>query len=151
MGMDVYGKNPKNETGEYFRNNVWWWRPLWEYCLTTHPKITSKVKDGHSNSGDGLDASDAKKLALFIQKDIDSGFAKKYQIERQKFLDNLPDEDCTYCKATGVRNDTYVQGECNVCNGKGKVRPWATAYPFDVENLQEFQRFLDNCGGFQIW
>jgi hypothetical protein len=28
MGMDVYGKEPKSDKGEYFRNNVWWWRPL---------------------------------------------------------------------------------------------------------------------------
>ena len=31
MGMDVYGKEPKNETGEYFRSNVWWWRRLWDF------------------------------------------------------------------------------------------------------------------------
>lgn len=28
MGMDLYGKKPLNPVGEYFRNNVWWWRPL---------------------------------------------------------------------------------------------------------------------------
>ena len=27
MGMDVYGLEPRKEKGEYFRNNVWWWRP----------------------------------------------------------------------------------------------------------------------------
>ena len=32
MGMDVYGIAPTSERGEYFRNNVWWWRPLWDYC-----------------------------------------------------------------------------------------------------------------------
>lgn len=24
MGMDVYGKAPSSQTGEYFRNNIWW-------------------------------------------------------------------------------------------------------------------------------
>ena len=33
MGFDLSGLNPKNETGEYFRNNVWWWRPLAQYVL----------------------------------------------------------------------------------------------------------------------
>ena len=30
MGFDVYGKDPDpgSGSGEYFRNNVWWWRPL---------------------------------------------------------------------------------------------------------------------------
>ena len=31
MGMDVFGLAPKEEKGEYFRNNVWWWRPLWDF------------------------------------------------------------------------------------------------------------------------
>ena len=31
MGMDVYGIAPEKEWGEYFRSNVWWWRPLWDY------------------------------------------------------------------------------------------------------------------------
>ena len=33
MGMDVFGKNPTDEKGAYFRNNVWFWHPLWDYCL----------------------------------------------------------------------------------------------------------------------
>jgi hypothetical protein len=54
MGMDVHGLKPKNPKGEYFRNNCWWWRPLWTYSQQVCPKITSKVKYGQSNDGDGL-------------------------------------------------------------------------------------------------
>ena len=42
MGMDVYGKNQTSEKGSYFRNNVWWWRPLWNYCEELHGDITHK-------------------------------------------------------------------------------------------------------------
>ena len=56
MGMDVYGKNQESEKGSYFRNNVWWWRPLWNYCEELHGDITRKVDSGYSNDGDGLDA-----------------------------------------------------------------------------------------------
>lgn len=28
MGMDVYGRDPANEQGEYFRATVWSWRPI---------------------------------------------------------------------------------------------------------------------------
>ena len=62
MGMDVYGTEPKNEKGEYFRNNVWWWHPLWSYCQENYPDITASVKKGHDNSGDGLDDEDSTKL-----------------------------------------------------------------------------------------
>ena len=39
MGMDVYGENPKNEKGEYFRNNVWWWRPLGDFVCSNYEEI----------------------------------------------------------------------------------------------------------------
>ena len=160
MGMDVYGVKPKNEKGEYFRNNVWWWRPLWDYCLDFHPSVADKVKDGHSNSGDGLNAGDSKKLAAFIKKDLDSGKAQKYAQEREEELNSLPDVPCEYCETTGSRTwqphegpndtDTVQIKTCNSCKGKGSVRPWPTQYPFSVENLAQFQEFLDNCGGFSI-
>jgi DnaJ-class molecular chaperone len=158
--MDVYGVKPKNEKGEYFRNNVWWWRPLWDYCLDFHPSVADKVKDGHSNSGDGLNAGDSKKLAAFIKKDLDSGKAQKYAQEREEELNSLPDVPCEYCETTGSRTwqphegpndtDTVQIKTCNSCKGKGSVRPWPTQYPFSVENLAQFQEFLDNCGGFSI-
>jgi len=151
MGMDVYGNRPKNETGEYFRNNVWWWRPLWDYCLDNYPSIAGKVEHGHSNDGDGLGASDAKKLAILLKRDIDSGKVSEYAQKRQAELDSLPLEDCEHCSATGIRNDKYVQGKCNGCQGTGKIKNWLTHYPFDVENISNFQIFLDNCGGFKIF
>ena len=54
MGMDVYGREPENEKGEYFRNNVWWWHPLWMYVEETFPEIAKLVPNAHSNDGDGL-------------------------------------------------------------------------------------------------
>jgi hypothetical protein len=42
MGFDLIGVNPKNETGEYFRNNVWWWRNLWAFTCQHTPGITEK-------------------------------------------------------------------------------------------------------------
>ncbi|OFV94791.1 MAG: hypothetical protein A3H28_03040 [Acidobacteria bacterium RIFCSPLOWO2_02_FULL_61_28] len=32
MGMDVFGRAPTTEAGEYFRNSGTWWYPLAEYC-----------------------------------------------------------------------------------------------------------------------
>ena len=56
MGMDVIGKKPKAEVGQYFRNNVWWWHPLWEYVCEVPPALANRVRYGHSNDGDGLRA-----------------------------------------------------------------------------------------------
>ena len=66
MGMDVYGRAPEKEWGEYFRSNVWWWRPLWDYT-TQIDRFYSEQKDanrliseelhksGHINESDGLE------------------------------------------------------------------------------------------------
>ena len=76
MGMDVYGKNPTSENGKYFRNNVWWWRPLAEYCKQIAPEITSKIKYLQSNDGDGLQTQeDCNILADKLQEAIDKQIA----------------------------------------------------------------------------
>jgi len=161
MGMDVYGRAPISETGAYFRNNIWWWRPLWNYCVTQYPELTKFVVDGQSNSGDGLDAGNAYTLGTKLQEDIDSGVVAQYEKEYREYLASLPMLDCQYCESTGERtweansmnNDTSesVTKQCNVCKGEGKVEDYATNYPFSVENVQEFSKFLVSSGGFNIW
>jgi len=103
MGMDVFGKQPKNKKGEYFRNNVWWWRPLWEFCEFVAPELTDKVEYGYSNDGDGLDADDARKLGNALRKAFRNGVAEEYKNKRQAWLDGLPIRPCIHCQATGKR------------------------------------------------
>ena len=88
MGMDVFGQNPKNKKGEYFRNNVWWWRPLWEYCEFVAPELTDMVEHGYSNDGDGLDGDDARKLGNALRKALRKGETAEYIAKRQEFIDN---------------------------------------------------------------
>ena len=156
MGMDVYGKKPTSEKGSYFRANVWWWRPIWDYCLMVHPDIACKVQYGHTNDGDGLKARDAKNLGRLILKDIKTGFAQAYIQERQDFLDALPLNDCEYCDENGERtwsqeNGMSITKTCNACEGTKKVKKWETNYPMTVEFLQEFAEFMIDSGGFEIW
>jgi len=161
MGMDVYGKQPISEDGAYFRNNVWWWRPLWEFCLNNYPDLTSSCKHGHSNSGDGLDAKEAYLLGVQLQKDIDAGHVAEYERDYDDWVKSLPDHDCEHCNATGKRlwpakvgpNDTDQEKymECNACSGSGRAKDFQGNYPFTVGNVQEFSRFLVCCGGFNIW
>lgn len=172
MGMDVIGKNANSETGEYFRNNVWWWRPLWNYCEELHGDIVSAVEYGHSNDGDGLDAREAYALGLALEQDIESGVTAEYERKYREQMASLPMSDCQYCGATGIRTDEVgvkngmptkelepevamlvgrTHGYCNGCRGEGKVEHFATNYGFSVENVRNFADFLMECGGFEIW
>ena len=142
----------ESNPGTYFRNNVWWWRPLWNYvCFICDDILDEEDQDnGHGNGGHQINEKKAEVIASRLNLYIENGEAEYFAIERQRALDAVPDEDCEYCNATGKRDDEYVKGECNGCQGKGTRRPWDNNYPFDVDNLKEFAKFCEQSGGFEI-
>jgi len=146
MGMDVNGKNPDSEVGEYFQNNVWHWHSLWDYCCEIAPELTSKVKYGHFNDGDGLNVKDSKALSIILKQKILSGECAEDVKQYQARMDAMPDEPCDHCDSTGK-----VDGKpCRHCEGKGSKRPFATWYDLTVQNISDFAEFLEHCGGFEI-
>lgn len=158
MGMDVYGKAPTSEAGEYFRNNIWWWRPLAEFLTDTYPELTYRCEYWHTNDGDGLDAEGSTALAHALTRDLDNGTVDAYAANRAETLAALPLQECWLCHGTGARTDEIGRqhgldkpGGCNGCQGAGKTPHRATQYPFSVENVREFTDFLTTCGGFEIW
>lgn len=170
MGMDVYGKNPSSEKGTYFRNNIWCWRPLWDYCVEVAPELCSDLS-GHTNDGDGLDEDGANMLAHILSDELWTGNTLAYQQKHADYVASLPRQDCTNCGATGIRTDSVgvnmgqpdreldieiqiltgrTHGWCNGCNGVGTQEHWEGSYPFSIENVANFADFLSYSGGFSI-
>jgi hypothetical protein len=170
MGMDVYGKNPTSEKGSYFRNNVWWWRPLWNYCVEVAPELCGDVS-GHTNDGEGLDEAGAIALSEILFQELWDGKTAQYEKDYNAELATKPRRDCDLCETTGIRTDSIgiemgqhnkelspevqiltgrTHGWCNGCDGVGTQEAWDLSYPFSVENVEEFARFLESCGGFSI-
>jgi DnaJ-class molecular chaperone len=170
MGMDVYGKNSDSEVGEYFRRNVWGWRPLWEYMEEVHGDLVDDV-DGHSNSGDGLDGPTSLRLSARLKLDVMSGKVTKYVAERNKTIAEMPRQKCTLCEGTGIRTDRIgkehgqptkvlteeqvkflkrTHGWCNGCDGRGDKDSWEASYFLEEADIEEFAEFLAHCGGFEI-
>lgn len=168
--MDVYGKNPTTERGSYFRNNVWWWRPLWDYCEKVAPDLCEGVS-GHFNDGDGLDEDDAATLALRLFAEIETGRTAEYEKAYNFALAQIPREKCKHCDATGIRTDEVgvemgmperelepavaiivgrTHGWCNACGGEGMRDSMLSEYPFSVDNVREFATFAEESGGFSI-
>ena len=110
--------------GTYFRNNCWWWRPLWDFCYnvarnSAYPSLITQElwESGHSNNGAGLNDEDAKLLGAFLLKAIEDGVAddfKKHHEEQEE-----------------KRQENY-------------------RYPFDKENVRVFAHFCIESGGFKI-
>jgi hypothetical protein len=175
MGFDVYGKAPKAEVGEYFRNNVWWWHPLAEYVLehmqlpendglewnmnngyevsaasAEHHRIRRRL-DGGRPTGRTQYLCDDIRAALEIAERLGelvaNGETAKYVAARDAELASLADAPCAFCDGKGTS-----QGKtCLNCEGKGVTRPWITNYLFTVENVEEFAAFCRESGGFTIY
>ena len=156
MGMDVYGTNPTKEVGQYYRQSVWGWHPLWNYVENEFPALAVKVEHGHTNDGDGLDSEDSKALAAAMQEALANGTAEQYVKELEAEIAALPDVDCSVCKGTGQRPDGLAGIEwkkpgCNGCSGTGKTINFGRNYGIEVQDIKEFAEFLEHCGGFEIY
>ena len=138
--------------GVCFRNNVWWWRPLWDYvCQACDDVLTEEdCTSGHHNDGHLITEAQCRVIAVRLKEALAEGHVKEYMNSRQTYLDNLPLETCKHCEGSGERDDQYVQGECNGCEGVGEVKSYDTHYPFSVENVEEFVGFVSESGGFRI-
>jgi hypothetical protein len=150
MGMDVIGRNPKNKDGEYFRNNVWWWRRLWDFTCDVAGLDNDLRQAGHCNDGAGLDESGALAAAKALRKAIADGRADEYEKKLEAAVTNAPGEDCPVCKGSGTLLVDGQPQSCSGCNRTGKTKPSWTNYEFTRENVEEFVHFLEACGGFKI-
>lgn len=177
MGMDVFGKEPISETGEYFRRNIWGWRPLAELVTTLCPKETAACEYWWTNDGDGLDAAGARALASALQDKINQGAVLAYIKIREAELEAMPNDSCDLCEGTGIRCDeagiesghpemiipndaewnggkhprSGQVGSCNGCDGSGFERPFETNYEVEEDDVRDFISFLRDSGGFAIY
>ena len=75
-----HGEYELSNPGVYFRNNVWWWRPLWDYIYNATDLISEKEWDnGHMNDGLKIDEDRAKKIAEYLDYALRSGEVKDYE------------------------------------------------------------------------
>jgi hypothetical protein len=149
MGMDVYGRDPFSDKGEHFRNNIWWWRPLADYCNRIAPDICRACEHWYHNDADGLQEHDAVALADVLDEHIQSGQTLLYEKSFSEMQESAPDEPCDKCHGTGV-DPWKSDAKCPLCQGTGSVEAFIRWYSFSVENVKEFVEFLRGCGGFRI-
>jgi hypothetical protein len=130
------GQKAKNKKGEYFRNNVWWWRNLWFFvCLNCGRFLTREEMDyGNWNAGKKIVKPKAGKIVKKLKETIENGTAKKFEIEISKIIITAKIHNRKLEK--GMTDPNYEINE---------------HYPFTVENLKGFIQFVENSGGFRIF
>ena len=138
--------------GTYFRNNVWWWRPLWQFVAGVCEGILTEkdIEQGSWNDGHKISKTKADRIAKRLYSMIENGEVKAYEEGYKKHLASLEQVGCDTCDGSGIRNDEVIQGKCNGCDGTGKKDEWAKSNPFSEDNVREFANFCANSGGFAI-
>tara|TARA_R110002020_G_scaffold16028_3_gene56862 strand:- start:7775 stop:8239 length:465 start_codon:yes stop_codon:yes gene_type:complete len=112
----------RDESGGYFRNNVWWWRPLWHFvCGVCDDILTEEDRNaGEFNDGHHITDKKAKAISKRLFKMLDNGEVKKYEEGYREYIESLEEGS------------------------------WNKSYPFDIDNVRAFATFCSKCGGFEI-
>jgi hypothetical protein len=190
MGFDLYGLNPKlkgvkpsidwntatdkekdnyvkasnifeeENPGHYFRNNVWWWRPL-AYLIEDKCKdflTEAQRKSLHYNDGKKYPDKIALKIADRLQEVLDSGELLKLKEEHDQEMQKAKEHNDiieSKMKAivdahNGVAPKDLPKEDFTNWRELQKQKNWADSYPFDIDNVKEFILFARCSGGFSI-
>ena len=192
MGFDITGLNPKdkkyksptndlyekdkdkffeelekyqNQKGAYFRNNVWWWRPLAQYVLL-HTKVIDEDKKVHWSYNDNceIDEEEATQIAKQLRYLIKKGHTKRFeaewearrktlQIHNDKVEKELAEHEREVCFRLNKKNlapKDFPKKDYDKWSKIYKKRNSDANYPFSVENVEEFAEFCEHSGGFKI-
>ena len=154
-----------SQSGTYFRNNVWWWRPLADYVLT-HTKVIPENEHEHWGYNDCYEVSQqyAEMISQQLDHLIKSGHCKSYadKFEKQRIKIDIQNakiekELDKFCKEVekklGKSNLAPNQFPTEDKKKWDKIydkKNFNGNYPFSVDNVKEFSEFCKNSGGFTI-
>ena len=196
MGFDIYGLAPKlkgkqptidwekatNEDkdnyfqnkqkweqeniGSYFRNNIWWWRPLADLILDKCSDLITheQANEIHINSGRRFSKGTSIAIANRLQSLVDSGWidkhkkevdarikiAKKHNEKIEKKLDDLRVVITKLRPNQNLAPNDYPFPYNKRWEEIHNQKDWGESYPFNKENVIEFIKFSKASGGFEI-
>ena len=166
MGFDLYSLgNHKNKNGEYFRNNVWWLRPLADFiCEKTNCIEEKDKKSWQHNDGHQVDEVLAKQIANQLKALIKDGTVSKAIRENEEMHDQAEQNNkfvdrCHKLLADKVEKEQGKENLAPADQPKDDHDTWdwiqskynyGSSYPFTMENVEEFIQFCEDSRGFRI-
>ena len=161
MGVDISGRKPKTDEGDYFASNWWGWRPI--VAISEAAMLNSKLdydtSNWGSNDGKGLRTQkQCDKLADAIELLISNNW-NEYLTEDD---DRIYIVMGSWCEAGTGRfipsedslslNEQYEYGDilyAPVVAENGVMVE--SSYSTSLGRLKQWITFLRSCGGFKIW
>jgi len=163
--FEELSKFENENKGYYFRNNVWWWRPLATYVINHSLCIEKKDIDGwHHNDGLEVNQKTAEQIAKQLYHLLNTGAVKKYEDEYNQIRKNAEKHN-----EKVIKKFKELEKQVEIATGKKDVAPadypdrfkkewdklWEEKdfrenYPFAESNVREFADFCKDSGGFTI-
>ena len=159
-------KFEEENPGVYFRNNVWWWRPLAELIHDKCGDLLSEQqrKSLQYNDGTAYTKEQAIKIANRLSDLIKNGYvddleksikdnakiASKHNEGIQKKLEDIRKEVERIRPDENLAPKDYPFPYNKHWQEINAQRSWDDSYPFNKENVKEFINFARHSGGFQI-
>tara|TARA_R100000315_G_scaffold59849_1_gene35958 strand:- start:314 stop:943 length:630 start_codon:yes stop_codon:yes gene_type:complete len=155
-----------NNPGSYFRNNVWWWRPLWSFTCEHCDDILTEDDMNAGCYNDNYIITEDKAVAI-----AERLYEALKQPETQEYLDNhmkamekakkhnemIEQEkkalDEIAVEMTGNKDIAPIDYPKDLKKKFDELmnkRDWASSYPINRENIESFARFAKQSGGFSI-
>ena len=120
--FDSVEKFERENPGYYFRANIWWWRPLWQYVVEVTDDVLTEedIVRGMYNEGYEYPPEKTDALVTKLGKAIEDNHHHQWDRDYKKAIAELDDE------------------------------AFEKNYPFDPEVVEDFYKFLKQSGGFMI-
>ena len=162
---EAIAKYESEVVGSYFRNNVWWWRPLWTFVVSICDDILNAddINGGHENGGHKISKTKSKRIAARIRKMDKTKVLEGYEKQIKGIVDKATEhnkkvqlemdainEACHKEHGNDIVPMNYPEPYKKKWNDAYAKQDWAGYYPFDADNAREFAKFCDNSGGFEI-
>lgn len=134
MGFDLFGKS-----GNYFRNSIWLWHPLWQYvCNNCRDILTEEeILHGHFNEHYNISKEKAEKIGEHLLELLRSDESvSSTGLSNNKYPFNKEDY-----------REAFIRAVRSQCNDPDFSLP---DYQFDEENVRRFAYFCLESEGFTI-
>ena len=161
--LEEYQKKVK---GDYFRANVWWWRPIWDFtCYECDDILSDKDRErGSFNDSHFINKAKSIRIAKRLYKAIESGKAKEYEDRIEKImskakkknaeidaqLERIREKVVEQTGKSDIVPKDYPEKWYNEWTRVNDKKDWSASYPFSEEFLKEFADFSKESGGFYI-
>lgn len=162
MGVDISGRKPTTNEGDYFRSNWWGWRPICMLCEIANNKYKLKINMDYWGSNDGKGLRTQKQCdkladALETMLSNDGGY-NEFMIDDSDRIQIVMGAWCIsgtgqfYSVEDDELNSQYEYGTIlynPIVTKKGTIVE--SAHSASLGHIKNFITFLRGCGGFQIW